>query len=70
MVIDRIEGEIAVIEIDGHTVDIPLSCLPSGAAEGDRLRFVLEDREAADQEARDRLARLQAQDNLPEHIDL
>jgi hypothetical protein len=70
MVIDRIEGELAVIEIDGRTVDIPLSLLPDGAAEGDRLRLVIDNSESGRQESEDRLARLQAQDHLPDHIDL
>jgi hypothetical protein len=36
-VLDRIEGEVAVVEINAQTYDLPLSCLPSGAKEGDRL---------------------------------
>lgn len=38
--IDRIEGEIAVVEIaEGKTVDIPLSALPEGVREGSVLRI-------------------------------
>ncbi len=36
-VIDRIEGNVAVVEIDGGTLDVPLAGLPAGVAEGCRL---------------------------------
>lgn len=36
-VIDRIEGDVAVVEIDGGTLDVPLAGLPAGVAEGCRL---------------------------------
>jgi hypothetical protein len=36
-VIDRLEGDIAVIELNGTTFDLPVSALPKGAAEGKRL---------------------------------
>lgn len=36
-VIDRLEGLLAVIEIHGQTYDLPLTCLPTGAKEGDSL---------------------------------
>lgn len=35
--IDRIEGALAVLEIDGRRVDVPVALLPAGAKEGDRL---------------------------------
>lgn len=37
MVVDRIEGTVAVVEVNGTFVDIPLSGLPAGLKEGDRL---------------------------------
>lgn len=36
-VVDRLEGEVAVVEIDGGTVDVPVAELPAGVAEGTRL---------------------------------
>lgn len=36
-VIDRFEGELAVIEIDGETVNFPKSALPAGAKAGDAV---------------------------------
>ena len=37
MVVDRIEGAIAVVEKQGQMVEIALSKLPLGVAEGDVL---------------------------------
>jgi hypothetical protein len=42
-VVDRIEGEWAVVEIAaGHTVQLPLAWLPPGAGEGAHLRVTHE----------------------------
>jgi hypothetical protein len=39
MVVDRFEGEIAVVEVSGgHTLDLPRWMLPPQAAEGDVIR--------------------------------
>ena len=39
-IIDRFEGEWAVVEFEGRrTLDFPRSMLPATAAEGDVLRF-------------------------------
>ena len=46
MIIDRFEGDFAVVETDNGMVNIPLSELPDGAKEGDVLRLVL-DKDAA-----------------------
>ena len=70
MVIDRIEGEFAIIEFEGKTMDIPTCLLPKEAREGDRLQFVIERDDGQGQAAQERLARLQDQDQLPDHIDL
>jgi len=35
IIVDRIEGEMAVCEVDGTMVDIPLSNIGSGVHEGD-----------------------------------
>lgn len=40
-IIDRFEGEIAVIEINNSTIDVPKFKLPSTAKEGDVL--IIED---------------------------
>lgn len=70
MVVDRIEGQIVVIELNGQTLDIPIEMLPEGVQEGDRLRMVLDSKPDGSQTSTDRLARLQAKDDLPDHIDL
>ena len=49
LIIDRFEGDFAVIEIDGGMIDIPRYELPTGAKEGDTLRLVID---ADDTEAR------------------
>ena len=47
-VIDRIEGEIAVVEIaEGKTVNLPLSALPEGVKEGTVLRLSIDREEEA-----------------------
>ena len=38
IIIDRIEGEYAVVEIDGKMQEIELAILPKGVAEGDVLK--------------------------------
>ena len=68
MVIDRIEGEVAVIEHDGHTFDIPVSVLPDGYREGSLLSLVLTSSDST-QDAEARLERLRARDADPDHID-
>ena len=37
--IDRIEGEFAVLEIEGRMVDFPLVLLPSGIGEGSQIEI-------------------------------
>ena len=37
-IIDRFEGDFAVVETDNGLINIPLSDLPEGAKEGDVLR--------------------------------
>lgn len=60
IVVDRIEGETAVLEIHGATVDIPVSALPEGAREGSVLGLTLDpDRQSAvEEQNRARLERL------------
>lgn len=70
IVIDRIEGDRAVLEFDGELLDIPASALPPGAAEGALLKLVEEDSKDARAEARSRLDRLKARDSYPDDIKL
>lgn len=58
IVVDRIEGERAVLEMDGEVVDVPLSVLPAGVKEGDVLAVSVQAADAATGEAR--LARLKS----------
>ncbi len=65
-VVDRFEGELAIVLIDGkrHHIEIPLEQLPPGIREGDHLQierhddqiiYIQSDDEATD-EARQRIA--------------
>jgi hypothetical protein len=42
IVVDRIEGQTAVVEVAGVLVDVPVQLLPEGAAEGTILSFRIE----------------------------
>ncbi len=54
-IIDRIEGEVAVVEIAaGKTVDVPLSALPDGVAEGTVLRITVDEDEKARRKKKNR----------------
>lgn len=37
IVVDRIEGDIAILEVNGETAEVPLSHLPAGCTEGQVL---------------------------------
>lgn len=41
-VIDRIEEEMAVLEIDSEFIEIPVRLLPPGVKEGDSLTLQIE----------------------------
>ena len=47
LIIDRFEGDFAVVETDKGFVNIPRSELPKGAKEGDCLRFVIDESDTA-----------------------
>lgn len=50
LVIDRFEGEFAVVEYNGQTFNLPKKLLPSEAKEGDILNIVVKvDRKATDE---------------------
>ena len=47
IIIDRIEGEIAIVEYEDKFYNIPWAWLPAGTKEGDMLSLTLEvDKEA------------------------
>lgn len=41
-VIDRFEGDMAVIEYNGRTFDLPKNLLPKEAKEGDVLKILID----------------------------
>jgi len=41
LIIDRFEGDFAVVETDNGMVNIPRSDVPTSAKEGDVLRFII-----------------------------
>ena len=72
IVVDRIEGDRAILVIGQEQVEVPSVILPEGTVEG----AILELHRRADleaktlEEARARLERLQARDDLPDEIEL
>lgn len=62
IVIDRFEGSMAVLDVNGHAVNFPASALPEGAREGSVLTLALDaesEREIRER-AEARLERLRA----------
>jgi len=72
IVIDRIEGERAIVEIGGEIVEIPRSELPNGSKEGDVLLFAAnpEAVENMKKDNEERLKRLRERDPGDMEIDL
>lgn len=70
IVVDRIEGTRALVEFDGEIIEVPLSALPPGCAEGTILRFAAVDDEAVLAEGRARIARMAARSRLPDDVEL
>lgn len=68
--VDRIEGERAILDIDGELVEIPLAALPPGTAEGAGLALVAASVDDVRAEGAARLARMTARSDLPDDIDL
>ena len=58
--VDRVEGEIAVLDVGGEIIDFPLAALPPEAKEGSVLAFQLLSNEAILKQGHDRLERLKA----------
>ena len=42
LIIDRIEGDFAIVETDNGMINVPKSELPENAKEGDALKFVID----------------------------
>ncbi len=72
IVIDRIENTVAIVEINGETIDVPLRLLPEGAKEGDHLKLILCDNKEShlQRENEERLKRLRERDSGDMNIDL
>jgi len=69
VLVDRIEGGFAVLEVGGSFVDWPAHALPAGAVEGSKLTLILdvpEDLETAEA----RYERLRARSKVGTDIDL
>lgn len=58
LVVDRFEGEWAVLEWEGRTFTVPRGLLPEGVREGDCLRWTVEVDRAATAARRDRVRAL------------
>ena len=43
LIIDRFEGNYAIIEVDDEFINIPKSFIPTNAKEGDVLRLVIDE---------------------------
>ena len=72
IVVDRIEGDRAILEVSGDTIELALSVLPPGAGEGAILTLILCDEQGADlsKENEDRLVRLRASDPGDKNIEI
>ena len=70
IVVDRIEGAFAVLEVGGTTVDWPLATLPEGVTEGSTLTAVFSLEETSDDAATARLERLRKRGPAGNDIDL
>ena len=70
--VDRIEGQIAILDVMGETVEIPVSLLPPDTNEGDVLTLnrVENGKDIQDRENKARLERLRARDPGDMEIDL
>lgn len=69
IVVDRIEGSVAVLEVGNEYVNFPVAALPKGAGEGAVLAFTLSGGGELD-EATARLNRLKKRDPGGDVFDL
>ncbi len=70
IVIDRIEDDIAYLEVAGEMMEFPVSELPENAKEGDILGFVLMDHSEITKKGQERLDRMSAASGLGDSFDL
>lgn len=70
VVVDRIEGDLAVLEVAGTTVDWPIAALPEGVGEGTTLSVVFQITPSDHSEAEARLERLRQRGPKGDAIDL
>lgn len=72
IVLDRIEGDRAIVEIGGEMIEIPCSELPNGSKEGDVLVFAVDADAVGNlkKDNEDRLKRLRERDPGDMEIDL
>ncbi len=70
--LDRIEGDIAVLIVNGLPWDFPADALPQGIQEGDRLVWAVDTTSTAQAkaDAEARVRRLAAASNLDDNIKL
>ena len=60
IVIDRIEDDIALLDIEGEIIEFPAEALPENAKEGDLLGFVILDNSELMAKASERIERMKA----------
>ena len=68
IVVDRIEGDLAVVEIAGQIIDLPVGILPDGAREGSVLQLTIAN--GSDADGRERLARMQSASGISDDFTL
>lgn len=61
LIIDRFEGEMAVIEYDGGIFDIPRNLLPAEVKEGDVLEFSISIDKKATEERKKKIGELMSE---------
>ena len=64
IVVDRIEGSVAVLVMGSETLEIPAALLPDGAGEGTILRLEVVSTQPDRTAAQSRLNRMQAQSDI------
>jgi len=72
IVVDRIEGDRAILEIEGESVEVAVAALPNGCREGSVLAFSVCDEQGSkmQRDNEERLARLRESDPGDMEIDI
>lgn len=60
IVIDRMEDDLAYLDIDGESYEFPVCALPQGAKEGDLIGLTILDNSEIIKEGQERINRLEA----------